>query len=158
MEFQLDTAILAGLIATAAMTGLMYMGFLMNMRMDMPLMLGTMFLPRGTAAWVLGLMLHLMMGAAFFVVYALLFDALAIESGIVGWAAAFGLVHGAIAGMAMGMMPVMHPRMATAHGSVGSEQVPNPGFFASSFGLMGPVAILMLHLVFGVVGGIIYSA
>lgn len=157
MEFQLETAILAGLIGTAAMTGLMYMGYLMNMRMDMPMMLGTMFLPRGTTAWALGLMLHLMMGVVFFVTYALIFDALAIESGVVGWAAAFGLAHGAVAGMAMGMMPGMHPRMATAHGSVGSEQVPNPGLFASSFGLMGPVAILMLHLVFGVVGGLVYN-
>lgn len=158
MEFQLDTAILAGLIGTAVMTAVMYMGFMMNMRMDMPMMLGTMILPKGPAAWAVGLMMHLMMGAIFFVVYALLFDALSIESGIVGWSAIFGLVHGTVAGMAMGMMPVMHPRMATANGSLADDLVPNPGMFAASFGLMGPMALLALHLIFGVVGGLVYNA
>lgn len=158
MDFQLDTAIIAGLAGTAVMTAIMYMGFVMNMRMDIPMMLGTMFLPRGTAAWALGLMMHFMMGAVFFVAYAALFDALGIESGIVGWSTAFGLVHGAITGMAMGMMPVMHPRMAASHGSVASDQVPNPGAFATSFGLMGPIAILMLHAAFGLAGGLVYSA
>jgi len=67
-------------------------------------------------------------------------------------------VHGAIAGMAMGMMPVIHPRMATAGGPSTDDRVPNPGIFATSFGLMGPVAVLMLHLVFAVAGGIVYSA
>ena len=158
MEFELGTAIGAGLVATAVMTAAMYMGYLMNMRMDMPMMLGTMFLPRGTAAWIFGLMLHFVMGAAFFVGYAILFDALAIDSGIVGWAVVFGLVHGAFAGMAMGTMPVMHPRMAAAHASASSDQVANPGAFATSFGLMGPVAILMLHAIFGLVGGLVYNA
>lgn len=158
MEFQLDTAILAGLIGTAVMTAVMYMGYMMNMRMDMPMMLGTMFLPKGPAAWAVGLMMHLMMGAAFFVVYALLFDALSIESSIVGWSAIFGLVHGTAAGMAMGMMPVMHPRMATATGPVADDRVPSPGIFATSFGLMGPMALLALHLVYGVVGGLVYNA
>ena len=158
MEFDLGTAILAGLVGTAVMTAVMYMGYMMNMRMDMPMMLGTMFLPKGPAAWAVGLMLHLMLGAIFFVVYALLFDALSIESGIVGWSAIFGLVHGTVACMAMGMMPVMHPRMATAAGPMDEDRVANPGIFATSFGLMGPMALLALHLIFGVVGGLVYSA
>jgi hypothetical protein len=158
MDFDLGTAIVAGLAGTAVMTGVMYMGFLINMRMDMPMMLGTMFLPRGTAAWVLGAMLHFMMGAVFFVVYAALFDALAITSGIVGWSVLFGLVHGAVAGASMGMMPAMHPRMVTAGGPGEHEGVPSPGFFAATFGVMGPMAILMLHAVFGLVGGLIYNA
>ena len=158
MEFDLGTAILAGVIGTAAMTAMMYMGYLMNMRMDMPMMLGAMFLPRGAAAWALGLAMHFMMGAMFFVIYAALFNVMTIESGIAGWAALFGLVHGAIAGMAMGMKPVLHPRMATAAGPAEHDQVPNPGMFAASFGLMGPVAILAMHVLFGFVGGVIYSA
>ena len=147
-----------GLAGTAVMTAVMYMGFLMNMRMDMPMMLGTMFLPKGAAAWVLGAMLHFMMGAAFFVVYAALFDALSITSGIVGWSVLFGLVHGAVAGTSMGMMPVMHPRMVTAGGPGEHEGVTSPGFFASTYGIMGPMAILMLHAIYGLVGGLIYNA
>lgn len=137
MDFDLGTAILAGLIATGVMTAVMYMGTLMNMRMDMPMMLGTMFLPKSGAAWLIGISLHFMMGVVFFVVYAALFDILAIDSGIVGWAAIFALVHGAVSGMSMGMMPMMHPRMATASGPADHDTVPNPGVFASSFGMMG---------------------
>jgi len=65
MEFQLDNAILAGFVGTAVMTAVMYMGYMMNMRMDMPMMLGTMFLSKGPAAWALGVMIHFLMGATF---------------------------------------------------------------------------------------------
>ena len=114
MELTVGTAVFAGLIGTVVMTVIMYGAAMMGMKMDMPMMLGTMFMPRGTAAWLVGVMIHLMMGAIFFVVYAALFDAFAIASGIVGWAALFGAVHGVIAGMALGMMPSMHPRMEPA--------------------------------------------
>jgi hypothetical protein len=153
MDFDLGLAILAGLIGTAAMTAVMYTGYAMNMRMDMPMLLGTMFLPKGTPAFILGLTLHFMIGAIFFVIYAALFNALSIESGLAGWSAIFALVHGAVAGLAMGMMPAMHPRMATATGPL-VDVVPTPGVFASSFGLMGPIAVLALHLVYGVVGAL----
>jgi hypothetical protein len=99
-----------------------------------------------------------MMGALFFVIYAALFNALSIESGIVGWSALLGLVHGAIAGTGDGD----DARHASAHGDrrrpSPDEGVPNPGLFASSFGVMGPMAILALHLVCGVVGGLVYNA
>lgn len=157
MELDVGKAILAGLIGTGAMTVVMYMGYFMNMRMDMPMMLGTMFLAKGTTAWALGLMIHLMMGAVFFVVYAVLFEALSIESGIVGWAVIFGLAHGASAGAAMGMMPAMHPRMATAAGPDAGDTVPNPGMFALSMGVMGPMALLALHAIFGLIGGLVYK-
>jgi hypothetical protein len=158
MELDAAKAILAGLIGTGVMTAVMYMGRLMNMRMDMPMMLGTMFLPRGQAAWALGLMIHLMMGGLFFLIYAVLFDILALETGIVGWSVVFALVHGAVAGMSMAMMPAMHPRMATAGGFDDEGHVPNPGMSGLNMGLMGPLALLVLHAVFGLVGGLVYNA
>jgi len=158
MELDVGKAILAGLVGTGVMTAVMYMGHLMNMRMDIPMMLGTVFLPKGTAAWVVGLMMHLMMGALFFLIYAALFDALSIDSGIVGWAVIFGLAHGTIAGAAMGMMPAMHPRMATAGGPETEDTVLNPGMFALSMGMMGPMALLALHAVFGLAGCLVYNA
>jgi len=158
MDFELGTAIGAGLVGTAAMTAVMYMGYMMNMRMDMPMTLGTMFLPRGPAAWVLGLMLHFMMGAVFFVIYAALFDALSIETGVVGWSALFGLAHGVAAGAAMGMMPAMHPRMVTAGGPGEAEGVVSPGFFATTYGIMGAMALIGVHVLYGLVGGLVYTA
>jgi hypothetical protein len=50
MDFDLANAILAGLVGTAAMILQKYVGYAMNMRMDMPMMLGTMFLPKGPPA------------------------------------------------------------------------------------------------------------
>lgn len=158
MDFELGTAIAAGLAGTAAMTAIMYMGFVMGMRMDMPLMLGTMFLRRGPAAWVLGLMLHFMMGAAFFVVYAGLFDALGLETSLAGWGALFGLAHGVAAGMAMGMMGAVHPRLAADGPDVAGEALPAPGPFGIHMGMMAPVAILGLHALYGAVAGAVYAA
>ncbi len=158
MDFELGTAILAGLIGTAAMTAAMYAGYAMNMRIDMPMLLGTMFLPKGAAAWSLGLMLHFMMGAVFFVIYAALFDALSIETSVAGWSALFGLIHGVVAGAAMGMMPAMHPRMVTAGGPGETQGVADPGIFATTFGVMGPLALLALHVLYGAVGGLVYAA
>lgn len=110
MDFELGTAILAGLVGTGAMTLVMYMGHAMNMRMDIPMTLGTTFLPKGTPAWILG------------------------------------------------MMPAMHPRMVTAVGPAVSERVTSLGFFASACGIMGPMALIGLHVLYGLVGGVIYAA
>lgn len=153
MEFELGSAIVAGLVATAVMTVVMYMGSaMMGMGMDMPMMLGTMVLPQGSAARGLGLILHFMMGVIFFVIYAGLFEAWAIEDGIVGWSALFGLVHGLIAGTAMGMMGVMHPRMGMEAGSL-----PAPGFMGLKMGGVAPMAVLALHVIYGAVGGVVYQ-
>lgn len=152
MDFALGSALLAGLAGTAAMTVVLSMAPAMGIRMDMPAMLGTMFLPLGAPARLLGLAIHFMMGAAFFLVYAAIFDAAGLEESVAGWGALFGLVHGLIAGMAMGMMPAMHPRMADGPGAV-----PRPGFFGVRLGAMAPVAIVLLHALYGAVGGAVYA-
>ena len=79
MELELGTAIIAGIVGTGVMTLVMAMGSMMGMGMDIPKMLGAMFFPAGAAARLSGLILHFMMGAIFFIIYAALFDALGIE-------------------------------------------------------------------------------
>ena len=54
----------AGLVATAAMTALMYAAPMMGMgmpKMDIATMLGTMFVPRPGPAFWFGMVIHLMM-------------------------------------------------------------------------------------------------
>ncbi len=142
--------VLAGLVATAVMTILMYAGRAMGMQMDMPRMLGLMFAGPGSGGVVygLGLMMHFMMGIAFAVVYTLLFDAFGVNASWL-WGGAFGAAHGVIAGMAMTMMPVMHPRMGAG------EVLAAPGPFGVNYGSMVPLGIIMLHVVFGAVVGMI---
>ncbi|MBI4199307.1 MAG: hypothetical protein HY535_02375 [Chloroflexi bacterium] len=157
MEFEIARAGLAGLAGTIVMTMVMAMGSMMGMRMDMPMTLGTMVLPRGRAAWVVGLMMHLMMGIVFFIIYAALFSALGIRSAIPGWSALFGAVHALIAGVGFGMMPMLHPRMATESAS-GADRVPAPGFLGVKLGKMGPIAVVAVHLAYAVVAGAVYAA
>jgi uncharacterized membrane protein YagU involved in acid resistance len=142
--------ILAGVVATAVMTVLMYVGRAMGMQMDMPRMLGLMFSGPGNGSMVavIGMMVHVMMGIVFAVGYALLFEGFGIGANWL-WGGVFGAAHGVIAGMAMAMMPVMHPRMGDG------EVLAAPGPFGVNYGSMVPVGIVMLHIVFGVVVGVI---
>jgi len=146
MEFQLDTAILAGLIGTAAMTGLMYMGYMMNMRMDMPMMLGTMFLASpGPALW-LGMMIHLMMGTVLFpAIYGF-----ALQPGS-GSGTGRGVLLGLILWAAANLMVM--PMMDAIHPMVKSGMMPAPGFLMLNLGVMAPVGSLIGHLVYGALLG-----
>lgn len=157
MEFEIGKAVVGGLVGTVAMTMAMSMGSMMGMKMDMSMMLGTMLFPKGTTAWLAGLLLHLMMGIVFFIIYAAIFTSLDVESAIVGWSALFGAVHAIVAGAGMGMMPVLHPRMASAPG-VGPDKLPAPGFFGMKMGTMAPMSIVAVHVAFGLVAGAIYAA
>ncbi len=152
MQIDWGNAVVAGLVATAVMTALMYMGKAMGMRMDMPRMLGLMFTgPDNTGAvYALGLVAHFMMGILLAIIYAALFSLLGIDASWL-WGAVFGAAHGVIAGMAFGMMPAMHPRM----GSGGVLAAPGP--FGINYGSMIPVGVMMLHVIFGAVVGWLYS-
>lgn len=158
MEFELGNAIVAGLVATGVMTVLMYMGSIMGLRMDMPLMLGSMFMSAGGAARAVGLVAHFMMGTIFVIIYALLFDAFGLSGSLAGWGGLFGAIHGVGAGMMMAMMGAVHPRMATDAGGISSGEVLAPGIFGLNYGAMAPVGIIALHIVFGVVAGAVYAA
>jgi uncharacterized membrane protein YagU involved in acid resistance len=145
-------AVLAGIIATAVMTALMYLGKAMGMAMDMPRMLGLMFVDPGSGAVaILGLVAHVMMGIVFAIVYVLLFRALGIAPRW-QWGAVFGAVHGVLAGMALGMMPALHPRMGNG------EELPAPGLFGHNLGAAVPMAVVLLHVVFGAVVGMTYAS
>ncbi len=152
MQIDWGSAVVAGLVATAVMTALMYMGKAMGMRMDMPRMLGLMFTgPDSTGVvYSLGVIAHFMMGVLFAIIYAALFSLLGIEASWL-WGAVFGAVHGVMAGMAFGMMPAMHPRMGPG------EVLAAPGPFGANYGSMIPVGVMMLHIIFGAVVGWLYA-
>jgi hypothetical protein len=141
----------AALVATAVMTGLMYMARAMGMPMDMPRMLGLMFSGPENSGMVygLGMVVHFMMGAIFAIIYALVFNLLGVDPSWL-WGGVLGAVHGVVAGVSLGMMPLMHPRMGPG------KELPSPGMFGKDLGTMVPMGVIMLHVVFGIVVGIIY--
>lgn len=142
-------AFVAGMVGGAVMSALMWMARMMGMPANLEMMLGTMVADPGTTAWMIGFVMHLMLSGAIALIYAWAFEHVTHRAGwLVG--AGFGIVHAIIAGMVMGMMPMMHPRMP--------NPVMPPGAFLSNLGTMGVVAEFMLHMVYGAVVGAMYGA
>ena len=153
MDFEPGWAIVAGLIGGGVMAAMLYMGnFLLpnQMKMNLFMMLGSMMLPVGAAAFVMGAMVHLANSVLFGLIHGALYAAFDIDSAEWAWGLLFGLAHWAAVGMALGMMPLMHPR-------VRSGEIDAPGFYALNFPPMTAMGFLMLHLIFGVLVGVLYG-
>lgn len=168
MDFEVGDAVLAGLISGAVMAAILYLGILMlpqQMKMNMFMLLGSMVLPVGAGAFLMGAIVHAGMSAVFGLVHAAAFSILGIDSDQAAWGLLFGAVHWAIVGMALGMLPLMHPRLrngprliAAASGNAGSGQLLDPpGFYALNYPMMTAMGFLMLHLLFGVLVGALYG-
>ena len=154
MDFEPGWAILAGLVGGAVMAIMLYMGILMlpqQMKMNLFMMLGSMMLPVGAAAFVMGAMVHASMSIAFGLIHGAVFAVADIDSAEAAWGLLFGVVHWAVVGMALGMLPLMHPRIRDG-------EIDAPGFYALSYPPMTAMGFLMLHLVFGVIVGALYGA
>lgn len=157
MDFAIGPAIGAGVVGAIAMLLIIYGGRAMGMtRMDLLYTLGTMMGTRASRgqAYVLGAMLHLMMGAIFGLAHAgiLVGFAPATVGGAVGLDAIVGLVHG------MGVVVVMPLMLNAVHPLVASGGIEPPGTALVGFGTMTPMGVVMAHLVFGLVTGGLYAA
>lgn len=141
-------AFLAGVVGGVVMSIGLAMGRAMGMPANLELMLGTMVLQPGTGAFILGMMMHLMISGAIALIYAWGFEHVTHRANAtIG--AGFGVIHGIIGGMFMGMMPMMHPLIP--------EMMPAPGAFMSNMGIMGIMAEMVLHIVYGAIVGGIYG-
>ena len=154
MEYSFGAAIVAGLVAGAAMAILLYMGIAMmpgQMKMNQFRLLGTMMLPDGTMAYIGGGMMHGVMSIVFGLIHVAIYTALGLEGNLAVWGLLFGAVHWVIVGMALGMMPMMHAGIKK--GVIGA-----PGAFALGYPKMTVGGFFMLHLVFGLLVGLVYGA
>lgn len=146
-----------GFGATIALTGIMAVAQMAGWsRMDMPMMLGTVFVEDPDRARVIGFVAHVMNGYVFALVYAGAFAALGEAAWWLG--ASFGLFHGAAAlTIVMGMMPGMHPRMTSERaGTTLSQNLEPPGMLGLNYGVRVPVITMLAHVVYGaILGGFI---
>ena len=155
MEIGWTYAVLAGWLGTALMTRAMMGGRLMGIATDLVAMLGLMVVPpkRKKAVYAVGLAMHFGLGALFGVVYAVVLTGLGVVS-VPGWMAIWGallgLVHGVVVGVGMALVPAVHPRMG--HGQV----LEMPGLFGRHLGVGMPVALLLLHAIYGVTAAVTY--
>jgi hypothetical protein len=124
-------------------------------RMDLPLLLGTVFTPNRSRASVIGYAVHFANGVLFALCYYAVFAAV----GRAGWlfGAALGFVHSAFAGGALVniLLPAIHPRMGTPWSD--AEETPllePPGFLLRNYGERTVWANIAAHITYGaIVGG-----
>ena len=156
MNVSLWGALVGGAVGTIVLTsGLRVAQELGVTRMDIPLLLGTVFTDRRDRASVIGYVIHFFNGLLFALAYYGVFRAV----GHAGWlfGAALGIVHAALAGGALltVLLPAVHPRMGTPW--TDAEETPlleAPGFLLANYGRRTVIWTLLGHIVFGaIVGG-----
>lgn len=143
-----------GFGATVALTSIMAFAQLAGWsRMDMPMMLGTMFVEDPDHARLVGFVAHVMNGYVFALLYAGAFAALGQATW--WWGALFGTFHGtATLTIVMPMMPGMHPRMSSDRsGTTLAQSLEPPGFLGLNYGSRVPIITLFAHVVYGTLLG-----
>ena len=151
MEFSVGSAVVAGLVGTAVMTLVLYMGIAMmpkQMTMNLLYMLGTMVTRDKVPAYVIGGMLHTVMGVVFALGHAGIYTALDVTSSL-GSGLLLGMVHWLMVGVGMAMVPKMHPLMR-------SGEMQAPGLFVKNHPPMTVAGFLMLHIIYGVLVAVVY--
>lgn len=143
-----------GFGATIALTSIMATAQLAGWsRMDLSMMLGTIFVEDPDRARVVGFLAHVMMGYLFALIYAAAFVALGEASLWLG--GLFGAFHGiAVLTVLMPILPGMHPRMASERtGTTLTQTLEPPGLLGLNYGARVPLIALVAHIVYGSILG-----
>jgi uncharacterized membrane protein YagU involved in acid resistance len=143
-----------GFVATVILTGVMAGSQLLGLsRMDLPLMLGTMFVEDPDRARVLGFLIHLVNGQVFALLYAGAFALIGHASWWIG--ALFGLIHGLAAlTVIVPLLPAIHPRMASERSGPELHTILEPpGPLGFNYGRETLVFTLFAHVAYGAVLG-----
>ena len=143
----------ATVLLSTVMAGSQGLGYT---RMSIPFLLGTMVTPDRDRAMLVGVLMHLVNGWAFAVVYALAFESWQQATWWLG--ALIGLVHGLfVLTVGMPIIPAMHPRMVSEYfGPTPNRRLQPPGFLALNYGRRTPIVSLAAHLLYGAILGAFY--
>jgi hypothetical protein len=149
-------ALAGGFVGTVVLTsGLRLSQELGLTRMDIPLLLGTVFSADRRRANLVGYALHFTNGLIFSLLYAFVFFAVDQAGWLFG--AALGLVHAAFAGSALVnvLLPAVHPRMGTPWTDARTAPILEPpGFMLRNYGRHTALATVVAHVAYGaIVGG-----
>ena len=144
-----------GLIGTIVLTsGLRVAQELGWTRMELPLLLGTMFTGDRSRASAIGYAIHFLNGLVFSLGYAGIFYAV----GRAGWdlGLALGAAHALFAGggLVTALLPAVHPRMGTPW--TDAEETPileQPGFMLHNYGYATAVVTFFTHVAYGTIVG-----
>lgn len=150
---------LFGVIATSLLTGVMIAAQLAGWsRLDLPLMLGTIFVADPDRARVAGFFAHLAFGQVFAFGYAATFALLGQSTWWLG--ALLGVAHVLVAGTVLvPLLPGVHPRMASERaGPADGPMLAPPGLMALNYGRASPVVAMVAHVGFGVLLGLLLTS
>lgn len=144
-----------GFVATVALTTIMVAAQLAGRsRMDIPMMLGTMFVEDPDRARAVGFAVHLVNGQAFALLYAFAFSLLGRATWWLG--AIFGGLHGlATLVLIVPLLPGIHPRMASERsGPRLDTTLEPPGLLGLNYGHQAPAFAFVAHVVYGTLLGV----
>jgi uncharacterized membrane protein YagU involved in acid resistance len=153
-----ESWLLWGFVATVALTTVMSGSQGLGLtRMNLPYMLGAIFTPSRDRARLIGFAVHMLNGWIFSLGYVAAFQAWGRATWWAG--AALGLLQALfVLTVIMGLMPGLHPRMASEHkGPTVTRQLEPPGFLALNYGYQTPVSVVLAHLIYGAILGAFYS-
>ncbi|HEY7602980.1 MAG TPA: hypothetical protein VH760_01875 [Gaiellaceae bacterium] len=149
-------ALAGGLVGTMVISiGLAFGQAVGWSRMDLPLLLGTVFDEDRNRARAIGWAAHFVLGLLFSLVYGAIFAAV----GHAGWwfGLALGAVHAAFAGGPLPnlILPAVHPRMGRPWSDArDTPLLEPPGLMLANYGAGTAVLTTVLHLAYGaIVGG-----
>jgi hypothetical protein len=149
-------ALAGGFVGTLVLTTILRFAQVAGLtRMDIPLLLGTVFSEDRSRASVVGYALHFVNGQVFALGYAAIFYAVDQAGWLLGMA--LGLVHAAFAGGALvnTLLPAVHPRMGTRWTDASESPVLEPpGFMLRNYGRHTVLVTVLAHIAYGgLVGG-----
>jgi hypothetical protein len=147
-----------GFVATVALTAIMVVAQSIGLsRMDIPLMLGTIFSADPDRARVAGLVVHLVNGQVFALVYVAAFAHMGTATWWLGLL--FGLAHGFFAlALVVPILPGLHPRMESSRAGLHlPASLEPPGPFSTNYGRETPVVTLIAHAAYGLLLGVFIS-
>jgi hypothetical protein len=142
-----------GLVATTVLTGTMVAAQLTGLsRMDLPLILGLFVTQKPDLARFAGILIHLVNGQVFALLYAGAFSSIGRAEWWMG--AAFGLLHGLLAlTVLLPMATAVHPRMSTERSGPDLALLEPPGPLALHYGRETPIVTLLAHVLYGAILG-----
>lgn len=144
MEANLFIGALAGFIGAVIMTVLIYILKAAGQNIDIPYLLGTRFLDiqNTPGVYSLGIILHLLAGAAWGALYVFMITAMAVTP---NWPIGilWGFGHGIFVGVLMGILSETHPYIGEG------KPISDPGILGSRWSTATPYLILALHVIFG---------
>ena len=152
-----ESWLLSGFLATLALSTLLAASQGLGLtRMNIPYLIGTVVTPDREKAKFYGLLIHLVNGWLFSILYILIFQAEHLATWWFGLL--LGLAHALFALTAgMSLVPGMHPRMSSEqHGPTVSRQLEPPGFMALNYGFQTPLSVFLAHAAFGAILGAMY--